>query len=97
LSKTRNGREVVRVAGKIVAYLAGNERSRPREVADNEEFVVIRINFDKRELLLELNPDAFFVTPHCKKYPDVIVRLSTVDPKQRRDLLVDAWRLVESA
>jgi hypothetical protein len=89
-----NGREVVRVAGKIVAYLAGNERSRPRGVPDNEEFVIVRINFDKREHLLELNPDAFFVTPHYKNYPGVIVRLSTVDQKQLRDLLVDAWRLV---
>jgi hypothetical protein len=91
---TANGREVVRVAGKVIAYLASNERSRPSGVPDNEEFVIVRIDFDRREYLLELNPEAFFVTPHYKSYPGVIVRLSTVDQAQLRDLLVDAWRLV---
>lgn len=88
------GREVVRVAGKVVAYLASNERSRPSGVPDNEEFVIVRIDFDRREHMLELNPEAFFVTPHYKNYPGVIVRLSTVDQRQLRDLLVEAWRLV---
>ncbi|MBV8549864.1 MAG: MmcQ/YjbR family DNA-binding protein [Acidobacteriaceae bacterium] len=88
------GREVVRVAGKVLAYLACNERSRPGGVPDNEEFVIVRIDFGRREHLLELSPESFFVTPHYKSYPGVIVRLSTVDQKQLRDLLVDAWRLV---
>jgi hypothetical protein len=88
------GREVVRVAGKLLAYLAINERSRPSGVPGNEEFVIVRVDLDRREHLLELNPEAFFVTPHYKSYPGVIVRLSTVDQKQLRDLLVYAWRLV---
>jgi hypothetical protein len=87
-------REVVRVAGKVLAYLAVNERSRPSGEPGNEEFVIVRIDLDRREHLLELNPEAFFVTPHYKSYPGVIVRLSTVDQKQLRELLVDAWRLV---
>ncbi len=88
------GREAVRVAGKVVAYLASNQRSRPSGVPENEEFVIVRIDFDRREHLLESNPDAFFVTPHYKTYPGVIVRLSTVDRGLLRDLLVEAWRLV---
>jgi uncharacterized protein YdhG (YjbR/CyaY superfamily) len=85
---------VVRVAGKVVAYLASNDRSRPVGVPDNEEFVIVRINFDRREQLLELNPKAFFVTPHYQDYPGVIVRLSTVDQRQLKELLVESWRLV---
>ena len=88
------GREVVRVAGKVLAYLAANERSRPSGVPDNEEFVIVRIDLERREHLLESNPEAFFVTPHYKSYPGVIVRLTTVDPTEFRDLLVDSWRLV---
>ncbi len=60
----------------------------------NEEFVIVRIDLDRREHLLELNPEVFFVTPHYKSYSGVIVRLSTVDQKQLRNLLVDAWRHV---
>jgi hypothetical protein len=92
--KDANGREAVRVAGKVLAYLAINERSRPGEAPGNEEFVIVRIDFDRRENLLESNPETFYVTPHYRSYPGVIVRLSTVDQNQLRELLVDAWRLV---
>lgn len=92
--ETAGDREVVRVAGKVLAYLAANERSRPSGLPANEEFVIVRIDFDRRERLLELNPEAFFVTPHYRNYPGVIVRLSTVDQNELKDLLVDAWRLV---
>jgi len=88
------GREVVRVAGKPLAYLAVNERSRAPGVPANEEFVVVRIDFERREQLLESNPNTFFVTPHYQGYPGVIVRMSTVDQRQLRVLLMDAWRLV---
>ena len=88
------GREVVRVGGKVLAYLAINERSRPSGVPENEEFVIVRIDLDRRKHLLEVSPETFFVTPHYKNYPGVIVRLSTVDQKELRGLLVDAWRLV---
>jgi hypothetical protein len=43
---------------------------------------MVRMDLDRREHLLDLNPEAFFVTPHYKSYPGVIVRLSTVDQKQ---------------
>src|SRR5437868_656941 len=43
------GREVIRVGGKVFAYLASNERSRPSGAPENEEFVIVRIDFDRRE------------------------------------------------
>jgi len=88
------GREVVRVAGKVLAYSAANERSRPSAAPSNEEFVIVRIDLARREQLLDLNPEAYFVTPHYKTYPGVIVRLSTVDQQQLKALLADSWRLV---
>jgi hypothetical protein len=88
------GREVVRVVGKVLAYRSGNERSRPAGVPQNEEFAIVRIDLEQRDRLLGSNPEAFFVTPHYRTYPGVIVRLSTVDEAQLRDLLVSAWRLV---
>jgi hypothetical protein len=87
-------RDVVRVAGKPLAYPAANERSRPSGAPANDEFVIIRIGLERREQLLDLNPEAFFVTPHYKTYSGVIVRLSTVDTDQLRDLLIESWRFV---
>jgi hypothetical protein len=89
-----SGREAVRVAGKILAHLATNERSRPSSAPANEEFMIVRIAYEKRERLLESNPESFFVTPHYETYPGVIVRLATVEPAQLQELLMDAWRLV---
>ena len=80
-------RDVVRVASKVLAYPAANERSRPSGAPANDEFVIIRISLERREQLLDSNPEAFFVTPHYQDYPGVIVRLSTIDPDQLRDLL----------
>ena len=87
-------REVVRVRGKVVAFPALNERSRPPEAQDGEEFVVIKVDFVEREALLHEDPKSFFVTPHYQSYPGVIVRLGTVDPDVLRELLTEAWRLV---
>jgi hypothetical protein len=87
-------RDVVRVTGKALAYPAANERSRSSGAPANEEFVIVRISLERREQLLDLNPEAFFVTPHYKDYPGVIVRLSAVDTDQLRGLLIESWRLV---
>jgi hypothetical protein len=40
------------------------------------------------------DPDTFIGTPHYQNYPGVIVRLTTVDDGQLRELLMEAWRLV---
>jgi hypothetical protein len=88
------GREVVRVFGKVVAYPAANERSRPDGYPENEEFVIIKTDYSERAALLQQDPQTFFVTPHYQDYPGVIVRLSRVKPDQLRELLTDAWRMV---
>jgi hypothetical protein len=86
-------REVARVRGTIIAYPAGNDRSRPDSAAEDEEFVIVKIDRRERAVLLQEAPDTFFVTPHYQNYPGVIVRLATVGADQLRELLVDAWRL----
>lgn len=88
------GVERVRVRGRPVAYLAGNDRSRPEGAAAQEEFVVVRCTYEERAALVTQDPRTFHVTPHYRTYPGVIVRLATVDPGQLRELLTDAWRLV---
>ncbi len=88
------GREVVRASGKVFAYLAANERSKPPDAPANEEYVITRIDLERRAELLESNPDVYFVTPHYQNYTGVIVRLTTADPKQFKKLLTESWRFI---
>ncbi len=87
-------REVVRVKGKVLAFPATNARSRPPSSQEDEAFIVVRVDMAEREALLHEDPKSYFVTPHYKTYPGVIVRLSTVNPDHLRELLIESWRLV---
>lgn len=60
------------------------------------ELIVIKVEFDHREVLLREQPEAFAVTPHYQGYPMVIVRLGAVDRELLRALLKDAWRMCAS-
>jgi hypothetical protein len=51
------------------------------------------IDMEDRDALLKGNPDVYFVTPHYKEYPVVLVRLEQIDPVELSELVEDAWRL----
>jgi hypothetical protein len=51
------------------------------------------IDLEDRDALLLGNPDVFFITPHYKEYPVVLIRLEAVDPGELAELVEDAWRL----
>jgi hypothetical protein len=84
---------VVRVKGKVVAYPAGGSRGTPEDAKEGEEFVFVKARSSEREALMHEDPHTFFVTPHYAGAPGVIVRLSTVDQAQLKELLIDAWRI----
>jgi hypothetical protein len=48
-------------------------------------------SLDEREMLMEVEPDIFHVTPHYKDYPIVLARLSKVDAKVLRAMLHRHW------
>jgi hypothetical protein len=60
----------------------------------NPDALVIRVlDLGDREALMLGEPDTFFITPHYKDAPYVLVRLEDVDPTQLAELVEDAWRL----
>jgi hypothetical protein len=59
---------------------------------EDGETVAIRIDFPERELLLELDPSAFYLTDHYRNYPAVLVRLKQVRPGMMDDIVEQAWR-----
>ena len=75
------GTPAFRVRGKLLARL--------REDGDS---LVVKIDFAEREVLMEADPQTFYITDHYRNYPALLVRLSTVDVDALRELLEDAWR-----
>ncbi|MCY1077123.1 MmcQ/YjbR family DNA-binding protein [Archangium lansingense] len=78
---TSYGTPAFKVRGKLVARLR-----------EDGETLVVKIDFSDRDLLMQADPDTFFVTDHYVGYPMMLVRLSSVRREQLRILLEDAWR-----
>ena len=60
---------------------------------EDGESVAIKIGFSDRDVLLELDPAAFYLTDHYRPYPAMLVRLSQVRLDLLEQLLEQAWRL----
>jgi hypothetical protein len=61
---------------------------------EDGETLALRTTFLERDLLLEADPETYFVTDHYVKYPYVLVRMSHIRPDELRDRLEHAWRQV---
>lgn len=72
-----------RVRGKLIARLK-----------EDRDSLVVRLSFDEREMLMEADPDAFYITDHYRAWPSVLVRLSKVEPGTLKRLLLQYWREV---
>ena len=78
---TAYGTPALRVGKKLFA----------RKHPDGES-LVIRIEIEERAMRMRAEPETFHITDHYLNYPWMLVRLSTVDPEDLRELLQDAWR-----
>lgn len=84
-----NGSPVLKLGGCFMAGLATHQSAEP-------DTLVVRVDFDERELLLEDAPETYYVTDYYRKYPLVLVRLSRVDRSILADLLSVSWRLTSA-
>jgi hypothetical protein len=51
------------------------------------------VDFGARDGLVASEPDKFFITPHYRGYPAMLVRLSAIDLAELIELLTESWRL----
>ena len=58
----------------------------------SEDAPVFKVSLEEREILLEAEPDTFFVTPHYKSHPLILVRPDKLDLDWVRHNLVRVWR-----
>jgi hypothetical protein len=78
---TSYGTTAFRVGQKLLARLHQNGTD-----------LVIRIGFDERDMLMESDPETFYITDHYRSYPAMLVRLARVHPDQLHRLFEQIWR-----
>ena len=59
---------------------------------EDGETVAVRVDFDDRDVLLELDPTAFYLTDHYRAYPAMLMRLKHVRLDMLERILEEAWR-----
>jgi len=77
------GTPSVKVGGKVLSRLR----------TDAEGALAIRCDFIDREMLLQAEPEVFFITDHYRNYPMILVRLDKIRADALPDLVERAWRL----
>jgi hypothetical protein len=64
---------------------------------DDDTVLVLQLaTIGEREVLMELEPRAFFFTEHYRNYPAVLVRLAEVALPLLTDVVTEAWRHVST-
>jgi len=59
---------------------------------EDGESIAIRIDFAERDLFLEMDPEAFYLTDHYRPYPAMLVRLKQVPPDLLAHIIEQTWR-----
>jgi hypothetical protein len=59
---------------------------------EDGETLVVRVDLDEREVLMQANPEAFYITDHYQGYPLMLVRLPAVSRDELRERLEESWR-----
>ena len=55
--------------------------------------VVMRVgSIEQRDMMLELDPETYFITDHYKDWPGLLVRLSAITPGELKTMLERRWR-----
>src|SRR5438105_11294529 len=64
---------------------------------DDDTVLVLQLaTISERDVLMDLDPRAFFFTEHYRNYPAVLVRLAEITRPLLIDVVTEAWRHVVS-
>src|SRR5688572_20928287 len=77
----------LKLKGQLVACTAINPSAEPNSL-------MVCIDFPARDVLLEQQPDVYYVTSHYRGYASVLVRLARVGRSELRNLLEQAVQFV---
>jgi len=77
----------LKLKGQLVACTAINPSADPNSL-------MVCIDFPARDVLLEQQPDVYYITSHYRGYASVLVRLARVGGSELRNLLEQAVQFV---
>jgi hypothetical protein len=86
---TAYGSPALKVRGKLLTCLPVHRSAEPDSLA-------VRIEFEKRSVLMASVPDTYYLTDHYRNYPIVLVRLSRIGLDELQNLLQMAWQFVNA-
>jgi hypothetical protein len=84
------GVPALKLRGRLLACMAANKAAEP-------DTLVVRLGFDQRDLMIEDDPETYYLKPHYVDYACVLVRLSRISREALADLLQAGWRFVDSS
>lgn len=93
---------VCRIARRLPGVTEGTSYGTPAlhvrkkflaRLKEDGESMAIKVAFDDRDVLLEMDPAAFYLTDHYRPYPAMLVRLKQVPVDLLKRIVEDAWRL----
>jgi hypothetical protein len=79
----------LKLKGQLVACTAINPSADPNSL-------MVCIDFPARDVLLEQQPDVYYITSHYRGYASVLVRLARVGHSELRNLLEQAVEFVRT-
>ena len=53
--------------------------------------LVVMIDVLEREALMQEDPETFYITPHYRDWPAMLVNLERIDPQELRERLIESW------
>lgn len=77
---TSYGRPALKLRGKVLAC-AGKA----------DDHFVLMLDLERVDLLMEMEPELFFQTPHYVGWPCVLVRFAALSAEELPPLLEEAW------
>ncbi len=77
------GQPTLKVRGKMFACIASHKSAEPNSL-------VVMMDFAERDMLVEEQPDVYYLKEHYVGYPCVVVRLDRIGSDALRDLIIGA-------
>jgi hypothetical protein len=89
VAATSGSRMALKIKGRILACEAIHKSAEP-------DSLMVCIGSERRDALLEQDPDACYLTKHYEPYPVILVRLPRISRSDLRGLLGEAWQFMQS-